>query len=386
VRTGEEVAVLHVVQPTDGGVAAYVEAAAADQLARGWRVAVACPDDSPLARGLAGRRVDHVPWRASRAPGPTTADEVARLLPAVRAFGPDVVHLHSAKAGLAGRLAIRGRVPTLHQPHGWSWLAARGGMAAGALAWERFATRWTDVLVCVGEGEADLGRRHGVVGNLVVVRNGVDVRRFRPDAIAKAAARSAVGVAPDVPLAVCVGRVTRQKGQDVLLRAWPRVRLRQPAAELALVGRVDHPPPRLPGGVRLVGDVEDVLPWYHAADVVVQPSRWEGLPLSTLEALACGRPVVAANVAGLTEVVRPGVGALVAPSALAHEIARRFGDPDLARAEGLAAARLAVREFDQRSTFHRLAAITTRAAGRRKPDQARSGPHPIVGGPERANV
>jgi len=368
VHAAGTVAVLHVAQPTSGGVAAYVSAAAADQLGRRWRIAVACPDGGRLAGSLAANGVPRLHWPASRAPGPGTLREISGLRDLVAAFRPDVVHLHSAKAGHTGRLAIRARVPTLFQPHGWSWLAANRPLADVARAWERAAAAcWTDALVCVSEGEAELGRRGGVPGPFSVVRNGADLRRFRAGLLTREEARSLVGVAPRTPLAVCVGRVTRQKGQDLLLAAWPLVSARCPGAELAVVGAPGSGLPAVPG-VRLVGEVDDVRPWYHAADVVVQPSRWEGLPLSALEALACGRPVVAANIPGLAEVVRPGVGALVRagnPVALADGIARRLTDPALAHAEGCAAAGLARREFDERDCFARLAEITAGlAAGR----------------------
>ncbi|MEQ0562354.1 glycosyltransferase [Amycolatopsis sp. NEAU-NG30] len=351
------VAVLHVLQPGSGGAASYVSAAAADQRARGWRVAVAGP--ARIGESLARQGVPLLPWQATREPGPATAAEARRLARLVRAFRPDLVHLHSAKAGLAGRLAVRGRLPTLFQPHGWSWAAATGMTARAALRWERHAARWADVIVCVGSGEAEAGRRGGVGGTFTVVRTGVDLDRFRPDTPSRTAARSLLGIAPQVRLAVCVGRLTRQKGQDRLLAAWPRIRAACPDALLALVG--DGEVPRGPG-VRHAGHVADVRPWLSAADVVVQPSRWEGLPLSTLEAMACGRSVVATDVAGLRELVRPGTGAVVPPDALAGEILRRFADDGLAVREGAEAARCA-RGFDVRDTWAALAEVSKRAAG-----------------------
>ncbi|MFG6197854.1 glycosyltransferase, partial [Nonomuraea sp. JJY05] len=339
--------VLHVTQPVDGGVGAYVAMAAADQARRGWRVAVACPPPDLLAGPLAGELdrlgVPRLDWAAGRAPGLGDVVQAARLRRIVREFGPDAVHLHSSKAGLAGRAALRGRVPTLFQPHGWSWLAARGAVATAALAWERLAARWADRVICVGEGEAALARRHGVPGDLVVVRNGVDLRRFRPAGPReRAEARARHGIAEDTPLAVCVGRVTRQKGQDLLLSAWQRVAARDGRARLAIVG--DGPllrtlRSRAVPGVHFAGGVTDVRPWYAAADVVVLPSRWEGLPLTALEALATGRPVVACAVPGLTELVSGGVGALVQPedgAGLAEALLVRLGQPALAGAEGAA--------------------------------------------------
>ncbi|MFG2075319.1 glycosyltransferase [Nonomuraea maritima] len=340
--------VLHVTQPVDGGVGAYVATVVADQVRRGWRVAVACPRGGPLPRELAALGVPHLDWTARRAPGAGDAAQAARLWGIVRRFGPDVVHLHSSKAGLAGRLAIRGRVPTLFQPHGWSWLALRGPAARAALGWERLAARWSDRIVCVGTGEAGLARRHGVRGGIVVVRNGVDLRRFHPAGPAeRAAARARLGIDGAAPLAVCVGRVTRQKGQDLLLSAWERVAARDERARLAVVG--DGPllgalRSRAVPRVQFAGASSDVSSWYAASDVVVLPSRWEGLPLTALEALASGRSLVASDVPGLSELVSGGVGAVVAPgddAGLAEALLLRLGQPELAAAEGAAAASLA---------------------------------------------
>ncbi|MGH3822504.1 MAG: glycosyltransferase, partial [Pseudonocardiaceae bacterium] len=307
--------VLHAAQPTEAGVARYVAAVATDQLARGWRVTVACPGGGLLAAALAACGVPRLHWPATRSPGMDTVSETRRLRQLISAAAPDVVHLHSAKAGLAGRLAMRGGLPTLFQPHGWSWLAARGATAGGALAWERLAARWTDLLVCVGEGEASHARHRRVCARHVVIRNGVDLSHFAPvDQCARVAARDLLGVDQDAPLAVCLGRVTRQKGQDVLLAAWPRVRRQRAAAQLCVVGDGDLLPGLRPcalPGVRFVPPVTDPRPWYAAADVVVLPSRWEGLSLTLLEALASGCSMVVSDIPGLAEAVTDAVGARV---------------------------------------------------------------------------
>ncbi|MGI5171309.1 glycosyltransferase [Spirillospora sp. CA-253888] len=369
--------VLHVSQPTHGGVAVYVVQAVREQIRRGWRVAVACPAEGELAADLAAAGIEHLPWRARRSPGPGMLGEALELGAAIGRFDPDVVHLHSSKAGLVGRLPLVARNRrVIFQPHGWSWLAAGGAQGRASLLWERAAARRADALVCVGQGELDQGRRAGVRGAAHLIRNGVDRRRFhRMDAGARTAARAELGLPEDAPVAVCVGRVTRQKGQDVLLDAWPRIRARCPRAVLALVGdgdAVDRLRERSEAGVMFVPAVADTRRWLAASTVMVLPSRWEGLPLTALEALAAGRSLVATGIPGLAEVVTPGTGALVAvedPAGLAEAVAARLLDPALADAEGAAAA-MGAAAFDAAVTFARLADLTYGLVGEAPVDGA----------------
>jgi glycosyltransferase involved in cell wall biosynthesis len=322
--------VLHVAQPTDAGVARCVADFAAEQRAHGLDARIACPPGGPLTEWLRDRHVPYAAWPAGRSPGPAVPAETLRLRRVVAAFGPDLVHLHSSKAGLAGRLALRGRVPTVFQPHAWSFAAVTGAVRAASLAWERAAARWADTVVCVSDGERADGEVAGVrARRWDVVPNGVDLSRWQPSSRREARARLGL---PDGPLVVCVGRLSRQKGQDVLLGAWADV----PGATLVLVG--DGPlrdtlAAAAPSSVLLVGRRDDVADWYAAADVVALPSRWEGLSLAVLEALACGRPVVATDVTGMRDVLGPA--SLVPPddaAALAAALRATLDDPPPAEA------------------------------------------------------
>lgn len=308
--------ILHVAQPGSGGVAAVVIDLVRAQREEGHEVAVACPKDTPLARQVAQVGVPVEPWEAVRAPGPGLIGEVWRLRRIIRWQRPDVLHLHSSKAGLAGRLAVRGGTATVFQPHAWSFVAVEGAVRAASLKWERFAARWADCVVCVSEQERIAGEQNAVHARFLVVPNGIDLDRFRPGERAAACATApvaAMGLRPQEPLVVCVGRLCRQKGQDVLLAAWSRVLEQMDAVRLALVG--DGPDAesisslisaeRGFGGVFLAGACEDPRPWYHAAHLVVLPSRWEGMALVPLEASACGRRVVASDVAGVRESLPP---------------------------------------------------------------------------------
>ncbi|MDT7847014.1 glycosyltransferase [Streptomyces justiciae] len=301
--------VLHLTQPVEGGVARVVTDLVRAQLTAGFRVAVACPDGG-FADGLRALGADVRHWAATRSPGPSLPGEVRRLARVVEEVRPELVHAHSAKAGLAGRLAVRGRIPTVFQPHAWSFEAVGGTTAALALKWERWGARWASRVVCVSEAERTTGVRAGIAAPWSVVPNGIDPARFHPAAVGTVRASLLPDVDPAAPLVVCVGRLCRQKGQDVLLRAWEAVLERVPRARLALVG---YGPDRdqlrslAPESVHFVGAVADAAPWYQAADLVVLPSRWEGMALAPLEAMACGRPVVLTDVDGARESLPPGL-------------------------------------------------------------------------------
>ncbi|MBY8846623.1 glycosyltransferase [Streptomyces sp. SP2-10] len=388
--------VLHLAQPVDGGVARVVTDLTRAQLAAGQRVTVACPDGA-LATGLRALGADVRDWRAGRSPGPGLPGEVRRLVRLIDEVRPDLVHAHSAKAGLAARLAVRGRVPTVFQPHAWSFEAVGGLTSALALRWERWGARWADRVVCVSEAERATGLRAGVRAAYTVVPNGIDTTRFSPAPRAPhPRAPQAAGVekpppgraAPDhagrtggaganghpaegeaeavsQPLVVCVGRLCRQKGQDVLLRAWQDVLGVLPGAGLVLVGdgpdheelrRQAHP------SVEFAGAVADVVPWYRAADLVVLPSRWEGMALAPLEALGCGRPVVVTDVDGARESLPPALAAhcLVPPEdpvALAGAITGLLSDPALRAALGGQGRRHVLALHDVRHTAERIAAV-----------------------------
>jgi glycosyltransferase involved in cell wall biosynthesis len=328
--------VLHVAQPTEGGVARCVTALAAGQLRSGWRVVVACPPGGRLSADLQAAGVEIVPWPARRSPGAGLASEVRALAGVVASVDPVVLHLHSSKAGLVGRLAVRGRRATVFQPHAWSVEAVPTGLRGAARAVERSVARWTDLVICVARQERDRGRALGIRVQYAVVPNGVDTWHFAAaDPGQRARSRARLGLGPG-PLAVCVGRLCRQKGQDLLLAAWRRVGSARPDATLALVGGGARLPAPVPG-VLVAGAVADPRDWYAAADVIVCPSRWEGMALVLLEAMARARSVVATDVGGTREALPPGAGALVRPgdtAALAAAILRRLADPAAADAEG----------------------------------------------------
>lgn len=316
---------------------------AREQVAAGWNVSVASPATGMLPAAVEAAGASSLTWEAGRAPNAATIAETRQLRRLVAQVRPDVIHLHSSKAGLAGRLAVRGRTPTVFSPHAWSHLHMHGPARTAARSWERASARWADVVLCVSEDEAATGAADGIRATYRTIANSAAIDH---PGLTQVEARRELGLETDGTILVLLGRYAVQKGQDILLQAWPSIHAQVPTARLYLVG---HGPDEAalraaaPEGVELVpaGDRERVARWILSSDVMAFPSRWEGLSLTVLEALELGRPVVVSDCQGMAEALEGGAGRMVPredPAALAEAIVPYLADRAYAAAEGLRAA------------------------------------------------
>jgi len=352
----ERLRILHVSETYGGGVETLVRQFAAEQVARGHSVRLLVPPGLAAVQG-----VERNTWVPQRKRPTSAGPALLALRRAVREHAPDVVHLHSFGAGFLGRLPGRALVgmdlPIVYQPHAWSFEVFGLRSAAVAMrAWERWASRRTDVLVANCSDEVQEGRAAGVATAARVLGVAVDLDPFRPvSEERRAQARRDLGLTGG-HVVVCMGRLARQKGQDLLLRAWER---RPPAdTVLVLLGPGDPAPLRdlAPSqwgrSVVAVGGQDDVRPWLWASDLLLLPSRYETVGLVVAEAMACGVPVVATAVNGVREAVIDGplgaAGAVVPignMDALLDEAAKRLTDPALRQTEGACGRVRAEEEF-----------------------------------------
>jgi glycosyltransferase involved in cell wall biosynthesis len=311
---------------------------------------VAAHGPGPVADTARTSGVPFVELRHVRRPLSLWRDPLGllELVALMRRLRPHIVHANSAKAGVLARLAAAvARVPIrIYTVHGWAFLA-HDGVAAAAYRWAERAVRpLTTVAVCVAESEKRAGIAAGVCdpNTTVVIPNGVDL------------AATAPAEGPnEPPRIVWVGRLQAPKDPLTLVSALGR--LERPF-EADFVG--DGPFRRtvelelerlgLGASVRVLGDRRDVGSLLARSDVFVLASRSEGLPLSILEAMAAGLPVVASRVGGVPELVVDGETGLLVPAGdpelLAAAVGRLLDDATLRRRLG-EAGRARVRErFD----------------------------------------
>lgn len=353
--------ILHVLRAAAGGMRQHVLLLAELRDRWAFDVHVAGPLDpeaiSRLEAARAGCTSMALGGRFSPAADGWAFATVARL---VRDRGFDVVHAHGWKAaavavpaGLFG--GARGCIATVHNP----LPAALGGDGARSLVFRAVAgatlAMCAGVIAVCGAIREELVRMPWLQGaRVVTIHNGVPERNPPPDPDGLLAAAGLLGYRP---LVVAAGRLVREKGLDTLIHAVPAVAREFPRVAVAIAG--DGPEAgklrrlALDCGVAdrtvFVGFRHDARDLMTVADVIVLPSRSDGLPLTLLEAMLSGKPVVATQVGGIPEAVVDGVtGMLVRPEdplALARAIAAVCRDRDLARSLGERARMRAMKLF-----------------------------------------
>lgn len=242
---------------------------------------------------------------------------VSKIKKAVEEFQPDLVSIHSTKAGFLGRLALKNKVPVVFTAHGW-------GFSEGVSIFrkyiiilvEKLASRFCSCIICVSEFDKQMALEHKIApeDKLVTIYNGIEVEESPSPGSSKQKSRSCIRI-------VFIGRFSKQKDPLLLLKAFRDLRedLKK-NVEVSIIGEG----PRKPFLERFIKDnqlkevelmgslsrerVKNIL---GKSDIFVLTSNWEGFPYSVLEAMSYGLAVVASDVGGVSEIVGNKVGILI---------------------------------------------------------------------------
>jgi glycosyltransferase involved in cell wall biosynthesis len=263
----------------------------------------------------------------------------------IRQLKPDVVHTHTAKAGFIGRVAAwLARVPVIvHTFHGHVFESYFSRLKTDVFILLERITGWmSDSIITLTESlRRDLADKYHVIrkGRITVLPLGLDLAPFASAPRHAGEFRRAHNIPTDVPLMGIVGRLVPIKNHTLFLQAAARARERFPNARFVIVGdgelRVDLERQvdtmGLRQNVQFVGWLRDLAPVYSDLDVLVMSSLNEGTPVSVIEALTCGCPIVSTDVGGTSDLLEHGALGTLVPSgdaaALANAICAVLANP-----------------------------------------------------------
>lgn len=274
---------------------------------------------------------------------------IAKIRELTAQVGADVVHAHGYKADLYAYFAVNGRVPLVSTCHNWVDDDLKTRVYGVA---DRFALRRYGRVVAVSDAVRDRLLKAGVPKEKVrLIRNGINLRPYT-DAVSSLRAE----LGDDLIIGV-IARLSQEKGVDIFLQAAPLVLAEMPEAKFVVVG--DGPDRdklvalieelKISGSVSMVGRRDDMPSVYASLDVMVSPSRLEGLPMAILEGMASRRALVATAVGAVPTVVEDGLTGMLVPAedapALAKAIVGLLRDPERRQQLGAAARKLMEEEF-----------------------------------------
>ena len=324
---------LLVLEATIGGTRRHLRDLALGLSARGWtlHIVYAARREKDFLRDISlFREKDIVCTEVDMKRGPAPLSDFAavlRLRRLIRDFQPDVIHLHSTKAGLLGRLAAGGgNAKVIYTPHCFAF-EMESPLRKLYFLMEKALVPLTDTLIAVCHDEAAAAARLGYPAKRIrCIHNGLDAGKRIPASSQKK------------NYDICfAGRACRQKGLDLLTEAYRKLLQFRPGTTLAVMsdaqGRTRNELEKLGAKILPFGTTDDTLALLRQSTILVMPSRWEAFPYTPLEAFSAGVPVVAFDVGGIREAVRDREnGLLVAKGdvdALAAAMREVLADPPL---------------------------------------------------------
>jgi glycosyltransferase involved in cell wall biosynthesis len=324
------------------------------------------PEGSLMERALAGGYAVRVVNPMRRAIRPVR-DYLAyrELVRQIRELRPDIVHTHSSKAGILGRWAAHraGVGAIVHTIHGLAFTASTFGVVNGMyMRLEKRAAPITTRIVCVADAmrEQSLEAGIGTPSQYVTIYSGMETAPFLSPPVPRQQVRKRLGLTDDTIVVGTIGRLFHLKGHEDLLALAPGLCVRHPKLRFLWIGdgslRRQFERRMREMGMRdrfvLTGLVkpEQVPELAGAMDILVHPSRREGLARALPQAALAGKPVITYDVDGNREaLVDQETGILVPPfefEKLGEAISDLAGDPERCRRMGQAGRAFALARFD----------------------------------------
>ncbi|MCD2528845.1 glycosyltransferase family 4 protein [Providencia huaxiensis] len=237
---------------------------------------------------------------------------VIKLRSILKKLDPDVVTLHSSKAGIIGRAALIGsKIPCIFTAHGWAFADGISQKHQRVyILIEKLFSKFCSKIITVSHQDKNLAIKYNVApsNKQVIIHNGI------PDNTVNFPKNNN---SSNIVNIICVARFSAQKDHVTLLKALSHIKQLNWKLNLVGKGPLEQDVKKLANGLGLdekisfLGERRDVNYLLSSSDIFILPSNWEGLPISIIEAMSFSLPIIASNVGGVSEMVSSSNGFLI---------------------------------------------------------------------------
>lgn len=234
-----------------------------------------------------------------------------------RQIKPDIVYLHSSKAGAIGRIALafNFRTKILYNAHGWYFNAQISDKKKRIFALiEKMLALKTDKIINISKSEYESALKYKIASErkMCIIENGIDFTKFKNNDKNREETRKKYNIKDNEILIGVVGRLSEQKDPMTMIKAFELVNKEKNNTRLMYVGTGEleenvkqyAKEKNISDKVIITGWVNNVEQYIPAFDIAVLPSKWEGFGLVLIEYMACDKPIVASNIGGIADIIR----------------------------------------------------------------------------------
>lgn len=249
---------------------------------------------------------------------------IFKLRKLIKKIKPDIVYLHSSKAGAVGRLALlfNFRVKILYNAHGWYFNAKISNKKKLIFAFiEKVLAFKTDKIINISEAEYKSAIKYKIAPRrkMCTIENGIDFKKFNNCDRYRNETRKKYNIKENEIVIGVVGRLSEQKDPITSIEAFNIIKKKYKNTKLLFIGSGELEKDILEFAkknnikeeVIITGWVSDVEKYIPALDIAILPSKWEGFGLVIVEYMACNKPIIASHIGGIEDIIQDGVNGLL---------------------------------------------------------------------------
>lgn len=260
--------------------------------------------------------------------------EIKKVLKKIK---PDIVYLHSSKAGALGRIALlfNFKVKILYNAHGWYFNAQISNKKKKIFALiERVLAIKTNKIINISKSEYESALKYKIASKkkMCIIENGIDFTKFKDSDKYRYETRKKLNIKDNEIVIGVVGRLSEQKDPITMIKAFKEVYEENKNVKMLFVGSGNlednikkfAEDNNILDKVIITGWVDEVEKFIPAFDIAVLPSKWEGFGLVLIEYMACNKPIVASNVGGISNIINDNINGLLVNKSDCKELAKKI--------------------------------------------------------------